>query len=415
MKFAYQIALSAAAALSLNSLAPQMSLADEASISSLQSDIAKATKPVPWTELLTSTTTKPRQFRGSDGKYNWLWEMKITSFSGHMVTLDEIDVIAHKTNQEETVLSLKGAELKSKILNPDKKSAPNELRPGASVIVFINVELEKQLTGEDLSFTQKIKYKAPVLGAKDQKPVSKVMETAPLTTGGAALVISPPLRGKGWLAIGGYASTIGHRRALFPISNQLLCAQRFAIDWLQVSADNYTTKKPVTSMESATCFGKPIYAVADGVVVGVVDQFDNQPQFKPSGNIEFPGGNTITIKHNEQGQEFYSFYAHLLRNSPKVKIGQTVKRGEQIASLGNSGNTTGPHLHFHITDAAGTLGADGIPYVFDQFELTGIFNDLKKCLDADDKGLPQTLDKSPLAGKHQQELVKEGHVVDFGE
>lgn len=415
MKLAYQIAISAATALSLNLLAPPASLAEEASADSLQSDIAKATKPVPWTELLTSTTTKPRQFRGSDGKYNWLWELKITNFSGHTIKLDQIDVLAHQKNKEETVLSLKDAVLKGKILNPDKKSVANELRPGASVIVFINVELEKALAAEDLSFRQKISYRAPVLGAKDEKPVAKIIETAPLTTGGAAIVISPPLRGKGWLAIGGYASLIGHRRALFPINNQLLCAQRFAIDWVQLSADNYTTKKPVTSMESATCYGKPIYAVADGVVVGVVDQFENQPQFKPSGNIDFPGGNTITVKHNEQGQEFYSFYAHLLRNSPKVKIGQTVKRGEHIATLGNSGNTTGPHLHFHITDAAGTLGSDGIPYVFDQFELTGTFNDLKKCLDADDKGLPQTLDKSPLAGKHQQELVKEGHVVDFGE
>ncbi|NJL72520.1 MAG: M23 family metallopeptidase [Candidatus Competibacteraceae bacterium] len=168
----------------------------------------------------------------------------------------------------------------------------------------------------------------------------------------------PASQGKGWLAIGGYASSIGHRRALFPIDNKLLLSQRYAIDWLQVSDDNYTTKAPIEKLENATCFLKPVFAVAPGTVVGVVNRYDSQPENKPSGDLEYPGGNTITIKH-EDGN--YSFYAHLMKDSIKVKEGDRVTTGQHIATLGNSGNTTGPHLHFHITSGPGTLAPTASP------------------------------------------------------
>jgi murein DD-endopeptidase MepM/ murein hydrolase activator NlpD len=72
----------------------------------------------------------------------------------------------------------------------------------------------------------------------------------------------------------------------------------------------------------------------------------------------------------------YAFYAHLKPNSITVKEGERVRRGQVLARLGNSGNTSAPHLHFHVMDAPLPLGADNnLPYVFDSFRFQGFFDD----------------------------------------
>ncbi|MEV3889574.1 M23 family metallopeptidase [Streptomyces griseoincarnatus] len=80
--------------------------------------------------------------------------------------------------------------------------------------------------------------------------------------------------------------------------------------------------------------GTPVMAAHGGTVV------------KAGGNGAGDGpayGNAIVIKH---GNKTYSQYAHL--SSVNVKVGQVVKTGQKIASSGNTGNSSGPHLHFEI-------------------------------------------------------------------
>jgi murein DD-endopeptidase MepM/ murein hydrolase activator NlpD len=54
-----------------------------------------------------------------------------------------------------------------------------------------------------------------------------------------------------------------------------------------------------------------------------------------------------------------------------VKPGDRVQRGQVIGLVGNSGNSTEPHLHFHIADGATPLGSEGLPYRLDTFEIVG--------------------------------------------
>ncbi|QER89504.1 M23 family metallopeptidase [Streptomyces tendae] len=80
--------------------------------------------------------------------------------------------------------------------------------------------------------------------------------------------------------------------------------------------------------------GTPVMAAHGGTVV------------KAGGNGAGDGpayGNAIVIKH---GSKTYSQYAHL--SSVHVKVGQVVKTGQKIALSGNTGNSSGPHLHFEI-------------------------------------------------------------------
>lgn len=54
--------------------------------------------------------------------------------------------------------------------------------------------------------------------------------------------------------------------------------------------------------------------------------------------------------------------------------GQHVHRGQVIARLGNSGNTSAPHLHFQLMTAPSALVSEGLPYVIDRFGLAGQIN-----------------------------------------
>ncbi len=92
---------------------------------------------------------------------------------------------------------------------------------------------------------------------------------------------------------------------------------------------------------------QPIYAPADGYVV--------------TANSVSGYGNFIMIKHSNT---LYTCYGHL--NSYNVKAGQTVKRGQQIAISGNTGVTTGPHLHFEVrTNGKSSSRVNPLNYIAD--------------------------------------------------
>jgi murein DD-endopeptidase MepM/ murein hydrolase activator NlpD len=93
----------------------------------------------------------------------------------------------------------------------------------------------------------------------------------------------------------------------------------------------------------------------------------------PNLTLKDAGGDYVIV---DIGGGRYAFYAHLKPNSIRVEEGDNVRRGQQLAQLGNSGNTTAPHLHLHIMDAPLPLGADhNLPYVFDSFRYQGRIED----------------------------------------
>jgi murein DD-endopeptidase MepM/ murein hydrolase activator NlpD len=100
--------------------------------------------------------------------------------------------------------------------------------------------------------------------------------------------------------------------------------------------------------------------------------------------------------------------------SVKVKEGQKVKRGEVIGLLGSSGNSTAPHLHFHVMDGPSILGSQGVPYVFDNFSVKGTANEAatEKAMEKD--GVAPVV-KSKFDGKHSDELPRESMLIVFPE
>lgn len=87
--------------------------------------------------------------------------------------------------------------------------------------------------------------------------------------------------------------------------------------------------------------GTPVHAARGGVVVGVKEDSD-----KGGGDKKFEwDANYILIKH-EDGT--FGHYVHLQKDGAKVKLGQRVQVGELIGFSGNTGHSTGPHLHFAV-------------------------------------------------------------------
>ena len=119
--------------------------------------------------------------------------------------------------------------------------------------------------------------------------------------------------------------------------------QRFAFDILKFDASGKSHKGDGRKNEDYYAFGQEIIAPADGVVTYVVDGIhDNVPGEM---NRMFVPGNTVIIKHAD-GE--YSLFAHFKQNSVRVKVGDSVKKGQLLGLCGNSGNSSEAHLHFQV-------------------------------------------------------------------
>jgi hypothetical protein len=184
-------------------------------------------------------------------------------------------------------------------------------------------------------------------------------------------VIGPPLRGPDWFAANGPSNTSGHRRALLPIAGSLLNSERFAIDWVKMDATSRTFNGDEKDNKTHYAYGSEVLAVADSTVAEVKDGI---PENIPGPNsravpitLDTIGGNHVVL---DLGGGRFAFYAHLQPGSLKVKVGDKVRRGEVLGLVGNSGNSTEPHLHFHVTNGVSPLGSEGIPYLIDSFEVT---------------------------------------------
>ena len=134
--------------------------------------------------------------------------------------------------------------------------------------------------------------------------------------------------------------------------------QRFAYDLL-VSKDGSTHEGEGTELEDYHCWGLEILAPAAGVVTEAVGDLPDQAIGER--DPEHPAGNHVVIDH---GEGEYSVLAHLQKGSVTVEKGDRVEPGRVVGRCGNSGNTSEPHLHFHL-QTEGSFGQGvGLPAQF---------------------------------------------------
>lgn len=103
------------------------------------------------------------------------------------------------------------------------------------------------------------------------------------------------------------------------------------------------TRKHHNGVDYACAIGTPVKAIEDGVVIFAGPSRLKFPNGEPAG-----GGFIVKIRHKVNGEFITSAYMHLRKGSITVKKGDRVLEGRTIALSGNTGESTGPHLHFEI-------------------------------------------------------------------
>jgi murein DD-endopeptidase MepM/ murein hydrolase activator NlpD len=191
------------------------------------------------------------------------------------------------------------------------------------------------------------------------------------------LVLRAPLDSGEWVMGSGPSNTSAHRRALNAVGGGAHIAERFAIDWVKIGPNGNTYHDDEHRNENYWAFGQPVHAVAPGQVVAAVDSIaDNVPHATvPPVTLANIAGNYVTVR---MGPNRYATYAHLKRGSVRVHVGTRVSAGEVIGLLGNTGQSTAPHLHFQITDGQSVLASEGVPFVLDRFRFLGYANDFEE-------------------------------------
>lgn len=175
---------------------------------------------------------------------------------------------------------------------------------------------------------------------------------APLTAPPSNLVpLRAPFRGR-WLVFWGGDEREQNAHLDHP-------NQTGAFDFLGVGPDGKTSRGEGTRNEDYYAFGREVLAPGDGEVTDVISGVrDNAPG---SMNQYAALGNAVVIRHSEHE---YSVLAHLKLGSERVKPGDTVKAGQVVGLCGNSGNSSEPHLHYHLQNTPVIQDGTGIKVRF---------------------------------------------------
>jgi len=154
----------------------------------------------------------------------------------------------------------------------------------------------------------------------------------------APVAIDPPLAGEWAMLAGGRSTLVSHHYLVANVSN--------AVDFLRLDEEGSGYRGDPKREKAWYGFGEPVLAPADGTVVSVGDTHPDEPV----GDIgQTPGqGNHIVLAI---GGGRYAVLAHLRQGSARVSKGERVRLGQQIAAVGDSGNSLAPHLHFHVQNS----------------------------------------------------------------
>ncbi len=169
-----------------------------------------------------------------------------------------------------------------------------------------------------------------------------------------------------WWAITGNDWTALHKAE--PIS------WPFAYDFVRLGPDGRTFNGSGLDNTDHYSFGQPVLAPAPGKVVLARADLPDQPPGQPmdaallAGDPTRVAGNVVVIAH---GYGEFSYLAHLQAGSVRVKPGDVVKRGQQVAAVGNSGQSPGPHLHYHLQNGPHLFVDQGMPALFSDFIAVG--------------------------------------------
>jgi murein DD-endopeptidase len=337
----------------------------------------------------------PTAFK-ADGKWHVAYELHVSNLGKWACDLTRVDILDANGGQK-PLASFSGSELDGMVVHPGGDDAQkSKIGPAQFAVVYMWATFDN-LEAVPASFRQRVTAK---IG--DYPEGFSIDTSATPVDRKPVVVIDAPLTGDEWVAANGPSNTSGHRRALIPVNGRAYISQRYAIDWVELYPDGKTYQGDPADNKNYRAYGHEIHAVADGIVT---ETKDGLPQNTPGAKslaipitLETIGGNHVIT---DMGNGLYAFYAHMQPGTLRVKVGDKVHRGQVLGLLGNTGNSSEPHLHFDICNASSMLACEGIPYAFASFEVVGKGEGWKSS------------DSHEAAVKHEMEIPTEDEIVQF--
>jgi Peptidase family M23 len=316
------------------------------------------------TALLVASTNAPLRVLGSDGLEHLEYDLIFTNYFPVPVTLTAIQVTGADGSE---LMRLDGDALAASTM-PVLGGEPSAVVPaGGTAATIIDVVVEAD--GVPAQITHHISYNL----AANAPGVSRTIDGPALTVDPREpLVIAPPLRGDGWLPSNSCcAADSNHRQIRTPVDgSHLVKNEMFAIDWIQLRGERLYIGDG-SQNEQYFSFGADVLSVAPGTVVSVRDGMPEETPNQPPLNVMQPAdnaGNNVVV---QVGPAVWATYAHLQPGSIRVAAGDQVTAGQALGLLGNSGNSTAPHLHFQLSDGPDLVTSNSLPFVFDRYTLAG--------------------------------------------
>jgi hypothetical protein len=326
--------------------------------------------PPSLSPLVTQVLAAPAAVLGTDQRQHLVYEISLLNVSADARRMDQVEVL----DDSGTVLaSYTGLDAVKPIMSNavERLSPVNVLPAGGGGVLWLDVSFEHNAAIPDALVHRFTTTPVTDNGAA-AGPESTMIGARTDVNPRAPVVIDPPLRGAGYVDANGCCGASPHTRALLAIDGNRYLAQRYAVDWVRIDDGGFWWRGDPSKNESYVVFGAAVFAATSGGVVSTRnDLLENTPPHPlPNLDVDNALGNHVIV---DIGDGRFATYAHLQPGSVQVSVGDRVHRGQSLGRVGNTGSSSGPHLHFHVTDSAAGNGilSNGVPYVFDGFWLTG--------------------------------------------
>lgn len=368
------------------------------------SEIAAGTEVM--TPLIGSVPFAPTPFAGSDDRTHLVYELAVTNFTHAPMAIDELVV---RDGTGAALQTLDAAAASARLQPAGNRDNVSRLEAGQSGTFFLHVTLD-----EGAPVPETLVHDVTV--TSDAMPAGQNTPTVELGRTGVDQrtlpVLSAPLRGERYIAADGCCDATRHTRAILPVNGQTFVAQRYAIDYEQADEQNRIYTGDARDPQSYAIFGQEVLAVADGTVVGTRNDLPEQvPGTYPEGiGVDEADGNYIVL---DVGNGFYVNYAHMQPGSVRPALGDEVKRGDVLGLVGNTGNSVAPHLHLHVMDGPSPLASQGLPYLYDRFEVTAQVASTADFDAAEGQGVPLVLVPGVEPSQHSDQLILDQNIVTF--
>jgi hypothetical protein len=336
--------------------------------------------------LIMEVIKEPQPFRANDGKIHLVYELQIQNFTTETIDLTKLTIFGDAVDTPPMLVLERNDFMQRTLLleyHPFKKAPLDEavvdqIGAGQTAVVFLDVTVDNPQSLPD-SLINVVEIDGPpiiaqLLGASALTVSAKVNVSKE-----EVLVLGQPIRGGRWINLNGCCDFINsaHRRVVRSVDGKEFFPERYSIDIMEVDEEDNLFLGDANDNQSWLGYGTELIAVADGVVARVVKGIpDNKPGESPPFPISLSdGAGNIVILHIGGG--IYVLYAHLIPGSnDHLEVGDFVSKGDMIGLLGNTGQSGAPHLHFQVMDGNSIAQAEGVPFVFEEFENLGVLLDV---------------------------------------